>query len=163
SDTDTSTFDEVLIELTPTDGSLANNHPYWAMRGYRIVPSYYMQLLAYEWFFTMPTTASTSARLYTGTGTLLASGTTVFGDGTEQWYRSDISYSLSSGTTYVLAFYTTSVTTCNMDYKSGPSQPFTVPGHFTNTRSLSNTSATTEQFPTSDNSWAPYHRVVIAD
>ena len=148
---------EVTIDLTPSTGTLTSDDPYWASKGYRVTPTITVDLIALEWFINQPSGGTISARVYNSTGTLLTSGTTVSGSNIEQWYRSDITYTLVAGQTYTLNFYNSVATTAIFQYKSNPSQPFTVAGYFGNVQSRSSSG---DAYPTSDNSWAPFIRVV---
>jgi hypothetical protein len=149
---------EIFVELTPTTGTLSNNTAYWATKGYRITPSSTVDLIAFEWWINHPSANWLAARLYNNVGTLLASGTQIYGAGYEDWHRSDISYTLVAGQTYYLVFYTTAPSTAMMDYKSSPSMPFDVSPWFTNVESRSTGS---DSWPTSTNWWAPFQRAVI--
>lgn len=144
------------IDLTPLDGTLTEDFPWWT-RGYLFTASVDVAMVAYEWKLTLPTDNSIAARLYDSVGTLLASGTVVVGDGTEQWYRSDIPYDLVAGQEYTLAFYIVDPFDGSMPYKEFPTQPFDIPPYMTN---VWNRDGSGDVWPTGANVWAPFMRIV---
>lgn len=54
--------------------------------------------------------------------------------------------------------YGSAATTTSFQYKEDPSEPFSVGTYFTNVKSRSSGG---DAYPSSDNSWAPFMRVVI--
>ncbi|MBT3224419.1 MAG: hypothetical protein HN348_35575, partial [Proteobacteria bacterium] len=152
---------QAYIDLTPTDGTLVqDNWVYLESKGYDLTPLVDIELSAAEWWLTLTSADTISARLYdTATSTLLASGTVVTGNGTEDWYYSEIDYALLTGVQYTIAFH---CPTCNgsqgpvMDRKSSATQDFTVPGYFEMVHSRSTSS---DAKPTSSNVWFPFMRV----
>jgi len=159
-DCEIDTDPEITVDLTPTTGTLIDSvdDPYWATKGYRITPSSTVDLVGFEWWINQPSSNWMAARLYNNVGTLLASGTQVYGSNVEAWYRSDIAYTLVAGQTYYLVFYNTAASVAIFDYKSSPTMPFTVSPYFTNVESRS---IGTDSYPTSVNYWAPFQRAVI--
>jgi hypothetical protein len=149
----------LYIEQTPSDGTLIEDFPWWT-RGYRFTASVDIPMIAFEWKLTLPDDNFIAARLYDSVGTLLASGPAVWGDGTEQWYRSNIPYDLVAGQEYTLAFYIDDPFNGKMPYKDSPTQPFDIAPYMTN---VSNRSGDGDVWPTNTNSWAPFMRIVAEE
>ncbi|MCA9706973.1 MAG: DUF4215 domain-containing protein [Myxococcales bacterium] len=151
-------------EITTPFGVFLDNadDPYWATKGYRLTPSVNINLQGFEWFLTLPAGTTIEARIYdVNTQVLLASGTAVGGNGTEQWYRSDVSFELQAGTQYVLAMYHSAANTGLFDRQDGVFMSHDVLPYFTNVRSVSNNiNQQDDVFPGADNSWAPFMRVI---
>ena len=75
--------------------------------------------------------------IYNSSGTLLSQGTNASGDGTEQWYQSDVSYTFQSGQTYTISFYTDRAESSLFDRKNSASGGYSVDGLVSNVYSRS--------------------------
>lgn len=154
--------DELLIDLTPSSGSLVSaDDPYWASKGYLLTASQTINVVALEWWINLPSAATISARIYNSAGTLVASGTAVAGQNNEQWYRSDITYTLVAGQTYTVSMYHSAASTGTFDRRDDATQGFAVSPYVTNVNSRSNCGTPqSDERPTCTNSWFPYQRIV---
>jgi hypothetical protein len=160
--TDTETGIETeFVDLTPPDGFTEVWNSFYSTRGYWLVPAFEMELIAAEWWFDLTTSGALAARLYNGSGDLLASGDYVPGEDAELWYRSEISYTLSADVPYVIALHGTGLSGSVCDFKHDPTQPFDIPGYFTDVQSKSNDNTVSDEFPVDDNNYAPFIRIEI--
>ena len=150
------------LDMTPTDGTLIDdiNDPGWANKGYKFTPSKNIHMEAAQWWINLPAGAQVRARVYNTSGTVLAEGTFQTGDGTEQWYRSDIDYVFAAGQTYVLSFFCDQSSVAIHDYKNSPTQPFSVTGFASGIQGVSSSSQSAEEYPGSNNSWTSFMRIV---
>jgi len=152
------------IDFTPTSGSLvdSNDDPYWAVKGYQFTASADIPMAAAEWWISVPNGGYVAARLFDANESLLASGTDVYGDGTERWHVSDLLYPLTAGQTYTLAFYCSVSSSAIFDYMYDPSQPFSIAGYADNIYSMSSSDTANDGYPTyQGNSWAPFIRIYM--
>ncbi len=157
--------DAATTEITSPIGNFLDNadDPYWATKGYRLTPSENVPVVGLEWFITLPVGTTIEARIYdAGTQVLLASGTAAAGDGSEQWYRSDVVYELQPGTQYIVAMYHSNAAAGLFDRMNNANMDFSVLPLFTGVRSVSNNggSPQSDVFPSGDNTWAPFMRVI---
>jgi hypothetical protein len=163
-DTDTGTDTDigVTVDLTPTTGTLVDSEdtPYWHTKGYQLMPVADTHVVGLEWWIDQPSSGWIAARLYNSSFGVIATGTQTWGSNVEQWYRSDINYTLLEGQTYYLVCYNSAADDAVFDYKETPSMPFTVGGYFTNVQSRSTMDDT---FPSDVNWWAPFMRVIIQE
>jgi hypothetical protein len=103
--------------------------------------------------------------IYNSSGTLLVQGSNASGDGTEQWYQSDVNYTFQSGQTYTISFYTDRSASSLFDRKSA-SHNYSVDGLVANVYSRSGGSGGdngNELYPTSTNSWFPFQRLHVVE
>ncbi|MBT3221206.1 MAG: tandem-95 repeat protein, partial [Proteobacteria bacterium] len=152
-----------VIDLTPTTGTLVEGDPpSYANKGYQFVADKTFTINGGRWWIDMPSGGVVRMSIYDSGGTLLAQGSTAVGNGTEQWYVSDLTYTFNVGTTYTVSFYTDKATTALMDRKDGPTQPFSVSPYVSQVKSRSSSSQTNEEYPDYlGNSWAPLQQLIF--
>jgi hypothetical protein len=150
----------VVVDITPPTGWLNDpgNAGGWSAKYYVATFNTATPITAFDLKCTLPSSLSIRAQIWdTATQVKLATGTPVFGNGTQQWYRSPIAFTPTAGKSYTIGFFLSS--TIVLPYKDGPTLPYTV-GNITVTRSMSTYDQTSDSYPSVDNSWALFMRVV---
>ena len=147
------------VDLTPPSGTLVQtNAPGWAMKGYLVTAQQNVTITALQWWIVLPAGVSVAARIYNNAGTLVASGPAVFGNGTEQWYQSNVNFTFVTGQTYTVAFYHSACTSGTFDRKDNLTQGFNVLPQFTAVNSRSNCATPqSDVFPDCSNCLGPLH------
>ena len=152
------------LDLTPSSGSvIQTDDPYWPNKGYKFLASQSFTISGGAWYFSLVSGGTTRMNIYNSSGTLLAQGSNASGDGTEQWYQSDIDYTFQSGQTYTISFYTDRSASSLFDRKIS-SHNYSVDGIVANVYSVSGGSGGNngnETYPTLTNSWFPFQRLYV--
>ncbi len=154
----TCTVTETAVEIFPPTGTLYDpgSSSVWSVRAYTVTFAQSQTISGVEWKANLASSDSIHAEIWNTSQTQLALGSNVTGASTEQFYRSNISYTVQANTAYVIGVYMTNVNTV-LPRKDGPSYPFTVSGPHGNITisACSSTVTTTDVFPSSTNSWGP--------
>jgi len=154
-----------FIDLTPPTGSVVElDSPYWASKGYQLTATQNLNISGLEWWLTLPANVTIAARIYDVNGALLATGTVASGNGTEQWYQSNVSFTFLVGQTYTVGFYHSSAMSGIFDRKDNFTMGFAVSPYFNNVNGRSNCGSIYQEdvFPSCANYWGPYIRMVTA-
>jgi hypothetical protein len=158
-----------ILDLTPSTGSLIEtDDPYWPNKGYKFNASQSFTISGGSWYFSLVEGGITRMNIYNSSGTLLSQGTNASGDGTEQWYQSDVSYTFQSGQTYTISFYTDRAESSLFDRKNSASGGYSVDGLVSNVYSRSGLNSSggdngSEAYPNSSNSWWPFQRLHVVE
>ena len=153
------------LDLTPSSGSLIQvDDPYWANKGYRFTAEEDFGINGFSWWIDMPSDGYVRASVYSASGALLGRGTTTYGDGTEQWLRSDLDFEFVEGTQYTIAMYTNRAASSLFDRMDSPSMGYGVEGFVSGVqgRSAAAGDDAPETFPVDDNTWAPFQIMHVA-
>ena len=156
-----------ILDLTPSNNSLIQgDDPWWPNKGYKFNASQSFTISGGAWYFSLVSGGITRMNIYNSSGTLLAQGTNASGDGTEQWYQSDVSYTFQSGQTYTISFYTDRAGSSLFDRRSA-SGNYSVDGLVSSVYSRSTSSSGgdngTEAYPNTSNSWWPFQRLHVVE
>lgn len=153
------------VNLTPATGTLTEtDEPLWANKGYRFTATEEFTIYGAEWRFSLQAGGITHVNIYDAGGNVLASGTDAVGDGSEQWYMSAVNFTFKAGETYTVSFYTDRSSSSLFDRQDNPSYNYAVDGLISGVQHVSTTVAGDggpEAFPTANNTWAPYQRLLI--
>jgi hypothetical protein len=153
-----------MIELTPATGqAVENGGDLDQARGYHVIPAEEMEVRAVEWKLKLPGSGHfVQARICDDDGEVLATGTQAHGDGTEQWYRSEVEASLDTGQHYFIAFSFNAAVPWAFDFKDHPVQPYSASELFLDVWSaLAWGEDTAEACPDTNSNWAPFMRVEV--
>ena len=117
------------MQLTPNTGTHEGpTKPGWGNKGYRFTTLTEFSIDGVAWLMTLPVGGYVEAKVYDTTGTVLATGTQTFGDGTEQWYRSDINFDFASGVEYTIDLYTNRADSALMYRRDSPTYGYSLNG-----------------------------------
>ena len=154
----------VLIDLTPPTGEPGGDGGAATTWGYHFVPTSDLHVVAVETFASFHEFSDVHAKICDEQGNLLAEGSTVNGDGTEQWYRSEVDFVLHDGETYSISFYNDYLPHAEINFKASPDQPFAVGEVMTDVYAVSVWSGDAEGgCPDLWNTWAHFVRIEIVE
>jgi len=155
------------VDVFPSTGTLYDpgNNSYWSARYYTMTFASSQTIAGIAWKVNMASTDYFYGEIWdpNNTSTPLAKGTSVYGSGSEQFYNSPISYTVSANKAYLVGIYMSNPNDV-FPRKDTPSYPFTVTdqlGNITISACWSTSTTNTDIFPTSTNYWAPYLRLTI--
>ena len=154
------------VEIFPSTGTLYDPGAasYWSARYYTMSFAASQTIVGLSWRINMATSDYFYAEIWdVTTKASLAKGSLVYGSGTLQFYTSNISYTVTGGTQYIIGAYLSNANDL-FPRKDTPTYPFTVTdsaGNITVSACWSTNTTNTDVFPVSTNFWAPDFKLWI--
>jgi hypothetical protein len=151
----------MLVQIFPPSGTLQDpgSASVWGGRYYIIRFNQQRTILAVDWRAALGVNDTMRAGIWNpGNQQKLATGNSVNGNGSQQFYRSTISFTAQANTDYLVGIWMSNVNTV-FPRKDSPSFPFTTNG--ITVSACRATNGSTDVFPTSVNIWGPDFRLEI--
>jgi hypothetical protein len=154
------------VQIFPPTGSLLDpgDPTYWGARYYTMTFAQQQTITGIDVRATLSSADSIRAGIWDpGTQVKLATGSTVNGSNVQAYYKSTLSFTLLANKAYIIGVFFSNANTV-FPRKNSPSYPFNVAGPFGNiavSACWSTSTANTDIFPTSTNSWGPDFRLYL--